>query len=47
MQKSRATRIKRDSLDQALLDLAAFYRDVLAIQFGARVELATEDRRRW
>ena len=45
MQKSRATRIKRDSLDQALLDLAAFYRDVLAIQFGARVELATEDRR--
>jgi DNA polymerase-3 subunit delta' len=39
-QKSRATRIKRDALDLALLDLAAFYRDVLAVQFGADVELA-------
>jgi DNA polymerase-3 subunit delta' len=39
-QKSRATRLKRDSLDRALLDLAGFYRDVLAIQFGADVELA-------
>jgi DNA polymerase-3 subunit delta' len=39
-QKSRATRIKRDALDLALLDLAAFYRDVLAIQLGASVELA-------
>ncbi|ETK35265.1 DNA polymerase III subunit delta' [Microbispora sp. ATCC PTA-5024] len=45
LQKSRATRIKRDSLDLALLDLVAFYRDVLAVQFGARVELANEDRR--
>ena len=27
-QKSRATRVKRDTLDQALLDLAVFYRDV-------------------
>ncbi|MCT9929807.1 DNA polymerase III subunit delta' [Planotetraspora sp. A-T 1434] len=45
MQKSRATRIKRDSLDIALLDLVAFYRDVLAVQFGARIELANEDRR--
>ncbi|MDH2426488.1 DNA polymerase III subunit delta' [Sphaerisporangium sp. TRM90804] len=44
-QKSRATRIKRDSLDQALLDLAAFYRDVLAIQFRADVELSAEDHR--
>ncbi|MCG5215457.1 DNA polymerase III subunit delta' [Streptosporangium sp. KLBMP 9127] len=44
-QKSRATRVKRDSLDGALLDLAAFYRDVLAVQFGAGVELANEDRR--
>jgi DNA polymerase-3 subunit delta' len=44
-QKSRATRIKRDSLDVALLDLVAFYRDVLAVQFGAQVELFTEDRR--
>ena len=39
-QKSRATRLKRDSLDRALLDLAGFYRDVLAVQFGAEVELA-------
>ena len=40
-QKSRATRLKRDALDRALLDLAAFYRDVLAVQFGAGVELAS------
>ena len=39
-QKSRATRLKRDSLDRALLDLASFYRDVLAVQVGADVELA-------
>ncbi|GLW13171.1 DNA polymerase III subunit delta [Microtetraspora sp. NBRC 13810] len=44
-QKSRATRIKRDSLDVALLDLVVFYRDVLAVQFGSEVELANEDRR--
>ncbi|MER7128376.1 DNA polymerase III subunit delta' [Streptosporangium saharense] len=43
-QKSRATRTKRDVIDTALLDLVAFYRDVLAVQFGARVELANEDR---
>ncbi len=42
-QKSRATRLKRDSLDRALLDLAGFYRDVLATQFGAPVELANAD----
>lgn len=39
-QKSRATRIKRDALDLALLDLAAYYRDVLAVQLAADVELA-------
>jgi DNA polymerase-3 subunit delta' len=43
-QKSRATRLKRDALDRALLDLAAFYRDVLALQLGASVELANEVR---
>lgn len=43
-QKSRATRLKRDSLDRALLDLAAYYRDVLAVQVGAPVELANEPR---
>jgi DNA polymerase III subunit delta' len=40
-QKSRATRLKRDALDRALLDLAAFYRDVLAVQLGAKVELTS------
>ena len=44
-QKSRNTRLKRDSLDLALLDLAGFYRDVLAIQFGADVELANAGQR--
>jgi DNA polymerase-3 subunit delta' len=43
-QKSRATRVKRDTLDQALLDLVAFYRDVLVLQLGADVELANGDR---
>jgi len=44
-QKSRATRLKRDALDRALLDLAGFYRDVLAVQLGADVELANAARR--
>lgn len=43
-QKSRATRVKRDSLDRALLDLASYYRDVLAVQLGAEVELANAGR---
>jgi DNA polymerase-3 subunit delta' len=43
-QKSRATRVKRDTLDQALLDLVAFYRDVLMLQLSADVELANTDR---
>jgi DNA polymerase III subunit delta' len=34
-QKSRATRAQRDALDRALIDLAAFYRDVLLRQSGA------------
>jgi DNA polymerase-3 subunit delta' len=42
-QKSRATRVKRDTLDGALLELAAFYRDVLMLQVGADVELANAD----
>jgi DNA polymerase-3 subunit delta' len=45
-QKSRATRLKRDALDRALLDLAAFYRDVLAVQLGADVELASSGHER-
>ena len=43
-QKSRATRVKRDTLDGALLELAAFYRDALMLQLGAEVELANADR---
>ncbi len=34
-QKSRATRMVRDSLDGALLDIATFYRDVMLVQSGA------------
>ncbi len=36
-QRSRATRAQRDALDRALVDLAGFYRDVLAVRFGAPV----------
>lgn len=43
-QKSRMTRIKRDALDLALLDLASYYRDVLAIQLGSDVDLVNADR---
>ncbi|MEU9665949.1 DNA polymerase III subunit delta' [Streptomyces bobili] len=43
MQKRRRTRTQRDSLDVALTDLTAFYRDVLALQLGSRVALANLD----
>jgi DNA polymerase-3 subunit delta' len=43
-QKSRATRSQRDALDRALVDLAGFYRDVLAVQFGAPVPPVHSDR---
>jgi DNA polymerase III subunit delta' len=36
-QRSRATRAQRDALDRALVDLAGFYRDVLALRLGAPV----------
>ncbi|OEU95484.1 DNA polymerase III subunit delta' [Streptomyces oceani] len=42
-QKRRATRAQRDSLDLALTDLTAFYRDVLARQLGSTVAMANED----
>ncbi|MEO9237880.1 MAG: DNA polymerase III subunit delta' [Jatrophihabitantaceae bacterium] len=42
-QKSRATRLQRDALDRALVDLASFYRDVLMIQAGAEVPAAHPD----
>ena len=50
-QKSRATRIGRDSLDRALVDLAALYRDALVVSAaagaagGLTVPLAHSDRR--
>jgi DNA polymerase-3 subunit delta' len=44
-QKKRATRAKRDGIDRALVDLAGFYRDVLAVQAGADVELVNDEMR--
>ncbi|MBO4255507.1 DNA polymerase III subunit delta' [Streptomyces griseorubiginosus] len=42
-QKRRRTRTQRDSLDLALTDLTAFYRDVLALQLGTRVALSNAE----
>jgi DNA polymerase-3 subunit delta' len=42
-QRSRETRARRDSLDRALVDLAAWYRDVLAVQLGAGAPLVHAD----
>jgi len=42
-QKSRATRLQRDALDRALVDLASFYRDVLLVQAGAEVPASHPD----
>jgi DNA polymerase-3 subunit delta' len=42
-QKSRATRMVRDSIDGALLDLAAFYRDVMMVQSGSTEALINSD----
>ncbi len=44
-QKSRTNRGIRDVLDHALIDLAAWYRDVLAVQVGAQVEAIHDDQR--
>jgi DNA polymerase III subunit delta' len=45
-QKSRATRVGRDSLDRALVDLAAFYRDALVLAAGGQTpSLNHPDRR--
>ncbi|OLB65629.1 MAG: DNA polymerase III subunit delta' [Actinobacteria bacterium 13_2_20CM_2_72_6] len=54
-QKSRATRAQRDALDRALVDLAGFYRDVLARTLGAAVapvhvdaaDMAAQAANRW
>ena len=42
-QKSRATRTQRDALDRALVDLAAFYRDVLLVHSRADIAPAHPD----
>jgi DNA polymerase-3 subunit delta' len=42
-QKMRSTRAQRDALDRALLDLAGFYRDVLAIQWSAPIRPVHKD----
>ncbi len=42
-QKSRATRLVRDSIDGALLDLATFYRDAMLIQVGTAEALINSD----
>lgn len=42
-QKTRATRVQRDALDRALVDLAGFYRDVLIRTLGGSVAPVHED----
>ena len=44
-QKSRATRMMRDSIDGALLDLATLYRDVMMVQSGATESMINSDMR--
>jgi DNA polymerase-3 subunit delta' len=42
-QKTRQTRMIRDSLDAALLDIATFYRDVMMVQAGANDALINKE----
>lgn len=42
-QKVRAKRLQRDALDRTLLDLLAYYRDVLTVAIGAEAELVNDD----
>jgi DNA polymerase III subunit delta' len=44
-QKLRRTRVQRDTIDRALVDVLAVYRDVLTLQLTTRSELVNEDRR--
>lgn len=44
-QKLRRTRTQRDSLDRALVDVLALYRDVLMLQLGVRAELINDEMR--
>ncbi|MEE3851546.1 DNA polymerase III subunit delta' [Gordonia sp. LSe1-13] len=43
-QKSRATRVSRDMLDRALVDLAALFRDALVLAVGAQVTAMHPDK---
>ena len=42
-QKTRNTRMVRDGLDAALLDIAAFYRDVMMVQAGSNDALINKE----
>ncbi len=42
-QKSRATRMVRDAIDGALLDIATFYRDVMMVQSGSADAMINTD----
>ncbi len=42
-QKTRSTRMVRDGLDSALLDIATFYRDVMMIQAGSTDSLINQE----
>jgi len=42
-QKSRSTRMVRDYLDRALLDIATLYRDILMVQSGRSGDLVNKD----
>ena len=44
-QKSRSTRMVRDSIDGALLDIATFYRDVMMVQSGNSDTMINTDMR--
>ncbi|HEU4542072.1 MAG TPA: DNA polymerase III subunit delta' [Jiangellaceae bacterium] len=44
-QKMRRTRVQRDSIDRALVDVLAVYRDVLSLQLATGAELINEDKR--
>ncbi len=44
-QKARSTRVVRDQVDRALLDLMGLYRDVLVLQVDGEVSLTNEEMR--
>jgi DNA polymerase-3 subunit delta' len=44
-QKSRTTRMVRDTIDGALIDIATFYRDVMLVQSGNTESMINSDMR--